>query len=1481
MSMVRSFRIGAVLVLGVLSSGCADERAPINRVQPNALDKAFFVGAKLSDPTDNPEFFYRPTVVDVDFGASQNGLFTASYAQTLARVGWEITEDLLVARLTYERVEGTGGNGAPDQTTGQIVAAFTVQSHFDVRRSYNPQTGEELNIVEENSDDRPWYERQFMRVDWSQNLVTTAYELDTLAALKAFSDRPIEYEAATYSVEDPNSPDAPAFSPEEGYFDITNKVFARPQLIETPYGTFPACFLSADFMGGTGPVGNCNPVELKIRLSFRRVADTDYSPVDWDGQRMSMFGAFTTGTMTPTRLGYDRKYGIVDEKWRRFAGRHNIWEKSHVHDAAGERVACAADAECASHGSGSRCDVFVKACTLPYRDRKIRRVPYYYGPDSDPTLFESAQLVAADWDSALRHAVQTARYGECVREKGGAANAAARSACTEEYPPTLEGALEKVEPILAMCHNPVSEGDPEMCGERGRTARVGDLRYHMANIIDSPQVPSPWGILADASDPLTGEVVASSVNVWNNVTDLRTQQVIDSMRWYLGELSSAEVSAGVYVQPNNVVQSGASLGASARDPSVLSSEEVAARLGALDRSLMPEEPVELPAANARQLLDWASATTRDTFGSDVLGRGNANLQSRLNAARGTPLETQLMTTPYLALAGLKPATPLDATTLQAASPLRGSFWQNRSALERERQLQHAAAGRCVLEAAEPNGVLELAEKLAAKFPVVDENPATPAIDLSPAALLARNTKWADYIRKRITRGVLAHEMGHSMGLRHVFTSSFDALNYRPQYWQLRTRDKKETTYCTAPTTDGSSCIGPRWSDPITDAERDGMQMAFQQTSVMDYPGEVTQDMLDIGPYDRAAIRFLYGDMTDVWDDERVKCSVDAFGAEECSPQGGLLAGQLDTFGGIQGAYYGLVSRYDQARHYSQLDKELDLIRDCRPASVAEPAGWNSEVDGIFDPVLDGHVVNGTVCSGVPTDYVPYSDLTGVTTRDGTTRKFDAAGRVRRPYMFASDEYADIGNIAVYRHDNGADAYEVAKFLIREYEDRHVFENHRRGRTTFSLSGAFNRSYSRYQAKLKEMTKAYALLNEVYAGSGVLEQLVTAPHADGLSKPHALAASLTFDHVARVLTRPASGPHFLATPDALDNFVLRSTDQALLSNGPGGQQRPSLVVPEGTQNPGSSPSFGGRPLHNALDQSKGYYATDYQLWVGSYYEKTLAADMLADSTDRFISQSRDDFHDGRYRNVSFATLFPEGVRRLVGTALTEDSAMLGWRVAARAGRPQVQNGTAEPLRALGFRLWWPEDGPKTCWPIPGQLGCDDYAGGTAETGTAPLDSLPIDPEVGFEVQKFIVFFSLVYLPESWKRDWVDLMRIYHVGSDADPTFAAESSVSFRDPVSGELYRAHSHGREVLDGRSVERSIAGRVLEWANTLAAKAYVVSDADSVTGELTFERHADGQPVELDANYAKRLRNYKSIIEFMRLSTSQLGLAPSWRGVQ
>jgi hypothetical protein len=186
----------------VLGQGCAAERDPINQVQVGALPKSFFVGAKLDDASDDPEFYFRTTVVDVSAGAGSEGLFTSSDAQPTVRIRWEITESKLIGRLAYELVEGTdakGTTGAPrddepragkDKKTparrtsdGQIVASFAIQKHFDIRRSYNHETGEETNVVVENDLDRPWHQREYIRVDWSANLVTDAYDLDAASQL--------------------------------------------------------------------------------------------------------------------------------------------------------------------------------------------------------------------------------------------------------------------------------------------------------------------------------------------------------------------------------------------------------------------------------------------------------------------------------------------------------------------------------------------------------------------------------------------------------------------------------------------------------------------------------------------------------------------------------------------------------------------------------------------------------------------------------------------------------------------------------------------------------------------------------------------------------------------------------------------------------------------------------------------------------------------------------------------------------------------------------------------------------------------------------------------------------------------------------------------------------------------------------------------------------------------------------------------------
>ncbi|MBW2457923.1 MAG: hypothetical protein JRI68_25685, partial [Deltaproteobacteria bacterium] len=178
----RRVTFASVLFCCCLLAACAEQRQPINRVQPDALAKSFFVG-DLENRDDNPEFYLHTTVVDVAVGANSDGLITSTDGQPTVRVRFEITEDLLLARLTYELIEATDFKGAKNTPDGQLVAAFEIEKHFDIRRDYNAATGEELNIVVENETDRPWYQRSYFRVNWSRNLITDAYSLDTLAQI--------------------------------------------------------------------------------------------------------------------------------------------------------------------------------------------------------------------------------------------------------------------------------------------------------------------------------------------------------------------------------------------------------------------------------------------------------------------------------------------------------------------------------------------------------------------------------------------------------------------------------------------------------------------------------------------------------------------------------------------------------------------------------------------------------------------------------------------------------------------------------------------------------------------------------------------------------------------------------------------------------------------------------------------------------------------------------------------------------------------------------------------------------------------------------------------------------------------------------------------------------------------------------------------------------------------------------------------------
>ena len=86
-----------------------------------------------------------------------------------------------------------------------------------------------------------------------------------------------------------------------------------------------------------------------------------------------------------------------------------------------------------------------------------------------------------------------------------------------------------------------------------------------------------------------------------------------------------------------------------------------------------------------------------------------------------------------------------------------------------------------------------------------------------------------------------------------------------------------TAGCADGNTDGASCVAPRWRDPLSQEEIDGNIQQYAITSVMDYPGDQNQDMILPGKYDRAAMRFAYGGVVDVWD--RAGVSVNGSGTD--------------------------------------------------------------------------------------------------------------------------------------------------------------------------------------------------------------------------------------------------------------------------------------------------------------------------------------------------------------------------------------------------------------------------------------------------------------------------------------------------------------------------------------------------------------------------------------------------------------------------
>jgi hypothetical protein len=843
---IRRLSWATLFTLVAAAAGCAGQ-GDIDRTQPDKVDKSIFVNADGSART----FYYRKTTTGVP--PTSNYAYEGIQGEML-KVRFDIQQKYLLGYRAYDYApgsEGTFTSGANNQDTPFLM--FAISSHFDVKREYNPATGEQTNVISENTTDRPWNERQYMRVDWSQNLADPTIP-DSVTVDPTSQFFPAQSISQGFSVGEGDqaivNPDRPIMT--HDYVDFTTVEVRTPD--------YNACMALFDTYDDSGPWG-CGPAQITYRNSLLPVPSSEYEPLSYpDNQNVlnpdgtplqfaqdpndsSHLVACTASALTPlglsgadcqnasvsqfskfgffrtVRQNYNAQVGSTTQQRDYFINRWNIWQTTYQRDANGKPIM----------------DANNNPVRLPYSQRQTRTITYYTNPEfpDDPDLWNEAAAVAGDWNQALKMTAAGLQWTE--KNPGRTIAMADLTAAAAKLPDIVvlkhnDCSMSNVQAFLTahpdvenMVKQQVSSATLDIGSfansnttaatadlEKACSAltavteslpagdqrhfewqRNGDLRYSFIYWVDRPQPDGPLGYGPSSADPETGEIVSASAYIYGASLDNYAQFAVDSINLANGNLDPDDLLSGKTISD---VLAETSTKAQTRKHEVLTD---AARATALAR-------IKALGTQANRLVKVGAGTDDQTISS----------------VAGTQLQKLLFNDDVLpgVVPGYKPGDTPPANVVATAM---GEQWMSSQAREaRKTKLQTLAT----------NGCLYMGE-------FADDAILATALKYDTMKLGPEDMFKA--LRVAIFRGLADHEVGHTMGLRHNFSASTDALNYDDRFWQ---------TYTNA---------------ALTDTQKEVQDADYGYASVMDYGARFNTDIQGLGKYDMAAIRFGYGQLVDM------------------------------------------------------------------------------------------------------------------------------------------------------------------------------------------------------------------------------------------------------------------------------------------------------------------------------------------------------------------------------------------------------------------------------------------------------------------------------------------------------------------------------------------------------------------------------------------------------------------------------------------
>ena len=418
--MRNSFRLSAIaltVAAAIAMPGCVEQLGEIDRTQANVLKKSDFHGV-----------WYRLGVItDMPMSAGFGFVGQTNFGGTGGKVVFDIQENHLVvypftetikegdSKWSRKRIRNYWDKGKSGEFVelyvGNPVALFPIVSHFDVIRDYSTATGAQSNVKVENTTDRPWWERDYMRVNWMGNSFAEFFFPQGSVAVSS-----VDHYVQEHETDDPNRFYMEYFTDKDGdrvkdkganYFHYTRRLYGQPMSTGS-CSTYSLAF------------GDCSGAVFDVRISYRRADPrqvNDFEIRDYhndpDAER---FGYFMS-----SRYTFDEEYGLTYSGHDYKAQIWNLWQKSKTFtpykDDKGKTKSCVSNYDCDAPTVCDQSDWFKPGtCSIghpvEYTQRGLKPIICHLSADHPKTSLGAAYHVADNWSEVFKETVSWLYFWE-------------------------------------------------------------------------------------------------------------------------------------------------------------------------------------------------------------------------------------------------------------------------------------------------------------------------------------------------------------------------------------------------------------------------------------------------------------------------------------------------------------------------------------------------------------------------------------------------------------------------------------------------------------------------------------------------------------------------------------------------------------------------------------------------------------------------------------------------------------------------------------------------------------------------------------------------------------------------------------------------------------------------------------------------------------------------------------------------------------